>query len=238
MSETHGNIAVIPARGGSKRIAGKNVRPFAGRPLIEYAISLARKSGLFERVIISTDSAEVGEVAENAGAEVPFLRPAELADDHATTAALFRHALSELEADSRYAHACCIYPAVPFSTVADLRAGLALVAERGAASSFAVTGFAAPIWRAFEYKEDGSLAMVWPEHRDTRSQDLPECVHDVGQFYWVPVGAFLNEPVLFSEHARGVVYERWRAHDIDTEEDWILAETIYRALVAEGRLAS
>jgi pseudaminic acid cytidylyltransferase len=223
-------IAIIPARGGSKRILNKNIRPFAGRPLIEYAIDLARSSGLFTRIVVSTDSAETANLAEQAGAEVPFHRPAELADDHATTAAVLKHALEGLDARTQYDYACCIYPATPFTTPEDLHVGLNLATTSGAASVFAVTGFAAPIWRAMERQPDGSLTMVWPENRDTRSQDLPETFHDAGQFYWVPVAGFLDAPVLLTDQSRGVFFERWRAHDIDTEEDWMRAEAIYQIL--------
>ncbi|MGB0571207.1 MAG: pseudaminic acid cytidylyltransferase [Alphaproteobacteria bacterium] len=223
-------VAIIPARGGSKRIPGKNIRPFAGRPMIEYAVELARSSGLFVRVVVSTDSDEVTTVAEQAGAEVPFRRPAGLADDHTTTAAVLAHALDALDGRARYDYACCIYPATPFTTSDDLHAGLALVADGGAASSFAVAGFAAPIWRAMERGPEGNLSLVWPEHRAARSQDLPETFHDAGQFYWVPVDGFLDAPVLLTDSSRGVIFERWRAHDIDTEEDWVRAEAIYQTL--------
>lgn len=223
-------VAIIPARGGSKRIPRKNIRPFAGRPMIEYAVDLARYSGLFARIVVSTDSDEVATLAEQAGADVPFRRPGELAEDHTTTAAVLEHALGALDARAQYDYACCIYPATPFTTPDDLRAGLAFVADGGAASSFAVAGFAAPIWRALERRPDGSMAMVWPEHRDTRSQDLPEAFHDAGQFYWMPVVGFLDAPVLLTESSRGVVFERWRAHDIDTEEDWLRAEAIYQTM--------
>ena len=120
-------VAIIPARGGSKRIPGKNIRPFAGRPMIEYAVALAQSSGLFARIVVSTDSDEVATLAEQAGAEVPFRRPIELADDHATTAAVLEHALDALDARGQYDFACCIYPATPFTTPDDLRAGLAYV---------------------------------------------------------------------------------------------------------------
>jgi len=223
-------IAVIPARGGSKRIANKNIRAFAGRPLIEYAIELAQTSGLFERIVVSTDAPEIKEVALRAGVDVPFVRPAHLADDHAPTSPVFHHALEAVGAGDEFDYACCIYPATPFTTADDLRQGLALLVDDGASSSMAVTTFAASVWRAFERREDNTLAMIWPEHRDTRSQDLPEAFHDAGQFYWVPVQQFLQDPVLFSAQTRGVVYERWRAHDIDTNEDWTHAEMIFRSI--------
>lgn len=227
---SHRCIAVIPARGGSKRIVNKNIRAFAGRPLIEYAIELAQTSGLFERVVVSTDAPEIRDVALQAGADVPFVRPANLADDHAPTSPVFHHALEAVGAGSKFDYACCIYPATPFTIADDLRQGLALLADEGASSSMAVTTFAAPIWRALKQRQDNTLTMVWPEHRDTRSQDLPETFHDAGQFYWVSVLQFLQNPVLYSEQTRGVVYERWRAHDIDTNEDWTLAEMIFRSI--------
>jgi pseudaminic acid cytidylyltransferase len=226
----HACIAIIPARGGSKRIPKKNIRTFAGRPMIDHAIELTRSSGLFDRIIVSTDSPEIAAIAEQAGAEVPFMRPAPLADDHATTAAVLWHALEAIGSRGTFDFACCLYPATPFTTAADLRAGFDLVAGTGAASAFAVTRYAAPIWRAFKRQPNGRLTMLWPEHRDTRSQDLPEAFHDAGQFYWVPVPGFLDQPALLTDNSRGVVYEGWRAHDIDTEDDWMRAELIFRAL--------
>lgn len=226
-------LAVIPARGGSRRIPMKNIRRFAGRPMIEYAIELALGSRLFDRIVVSTDSPEIAEVSRRAGAEVPFFRPDHLADDDATTAAAFHHALEAVDAASRYEFACCLYPSSPFVAVVDLREGLSLVAEHRSGSALAVTTFGAPIWRAFERGEDGTLTMLWPENRDVRSQDLPEAVHDAGQFYWVPVAGFLAHPVLFTKTTRGVLMPRWRAHDIDTEEDWKRAELIFRALKSE-----
>jgi N-acylneuraminate cytidylyltransferase len=223
-------VAVIPARGGSKRIPHKNIRPFAGRPLIEYAIGLAQECGLFERIIVSTDSSEICEAAEKAGAEVPFMRPAMFSDDHVTSAAVIHHALEAIAAEDQYEYVCCLYPATPFTNSDDLQRGLALLIDGDAKSTFAVTRFAAPIRRAFEQRQDKTLALVWPEYRDTRSQDLRETYHDIGQFYWLPVQSFMQDQVLISEQSRGVVYERWRAHDIDTEEDWMLAETIFRSI--------
>lgn len=234
---THGSsraIAVIPARAGSKRIPDKNIRAFAGRPLIAWAIALARESGLFERVVVSTDGPAIRDIALAEGAEAPFMRPADLADDHTTTAAVFAHALQAVGARDVFDHACCLYPACPFTRTGDLAAGLALVADAGARSAFAVAPFPAPVWRSFTRDDDATMRMIWPEHRDTRSQDLPEAYYDVGQFYWVDVGRFLDEPVLLGENARGVVYERWRAHDIDTMEDWVQAELIYRAMTEGG----
>ena len=224
-------LAVIPARGGSKRISGKNIKPFCGRPMIEYAIDVAQRSGLFARIVVSTDSEDIATVARQAGAEVPFERPASLSGDHTTTAEVLQHALAELGATGIYDYACCIYPAVPFLCASDLRTGYNLIEIGETGSVFACSEFDAPIWRAFEQRSDGTLRLLWPEHRGTRSQDLPAAVHDLGQFYWVPVSGFMADPVLFTTTSRGVPIERHRAHDIDTPDDWRRAELIYRALV-------
>jgi pseudaminic acid cytidylyltransferase len=226
-------LAVIPARGGSQRIPGKNIKPFCGRPIIEYAIEVAQRSGLFARIVVSTDSEDVATIAKQAGAEVPFERPESLSGDYTTTAEVLQHALAELGAAGTYEHACCIYPAVPFLRARDLRAGYDLIAVGETGSVFACSEFDAPIWRAFEQRSDGTLGLLWPEYRDKRSQDLPTAVHDLGQFYWVPVSGFMADPVLFTGISRGVPIERHRAHDIDTSEDWRRAELIYRALVDE-----
>lgn len=223
-------VAVIPARGGSKRIPGKNVRRFAGRPVIEYAVAAARDSGLFDRIVVSTDSDAIAAAAEAAGAEVPFRRDAALADDFATTAAVLADGLERLGGAGALSHACCIYPAVPFLRPDDLRAGWDVVRTPGTLSAFAVTSYPGPIQRALRIADDGTLRMFWPEHRDTRSNDLPPAWRDAAQFYWVDVALFLRRRVLYGDTSRPVPIPRHRAHDIDTEEDWQLAELIYRAL--------
>lgn len=230
-------VAVIPARGGSKRIPGKNVRRFAGRPVIEYAVAAARDSGLFDRIVVSTDSDAIAAAAEAAGAEVPFRRDAGLADDFATTAAVLADALERLGGAGAVSHACCIYPAAPFLRPEDLRAGWDVVRTPGTLSAFAVTAYPGPIQRALRIGDDGTLRMVWPEHRDTRSNDLPQAWRDAAQFYWVDAALFLRERVLYGETSRPVPIPRHRAHDIDTEEDWQLAELVYGALHAGGPAA-
>lgn len=201
--------------------------------MIQYAIDLALSCQLFQRVIVSTDSVEIQEVAERSGAEAPFLRPAELAGDHTPTASVLAHALETLDDGNSFDYACCIYPAVPFTTPEDILDGLSLVREDGVGSAFAVTPFAAPIWRAFKKSSDSTLTMIWPENRNVRTQDLPVSFHDVGQFYWVPVRTFLHAPLLLTATSRGVEFPRWRAHDIDTEDDWIRAELIFLSLRKE-----
>jgi len=231
MTRPAGTVAIIPARGGSKRIPNKNVRPFAGKPMISYPITAALQSGVFDRVIVTTDSEEIAEVAVGHGAEAPFRRPARLADDHTTTAPVVVHALEWLAANGGPAtQACCIYATAPFIRPTDLEAGHRILTETGASSAFSVTSFAFPIFRALKVTGEGQLAMFWPEHRLTRSQDLPEAFHDAGQFYWIDVARFLADPNFYAADARPVVLPRHLVQDIDTPEDWTTAEHMYRAL--------
>ena len=218
------SIAVIPARGGSKRIADKNIRPFAGKPLISYSIQAAVSSGVFDKVVVSTDSDRIAETAVSYGAEVPFVRPPELSDDYTPLVPVVRHAIAELGmADG---HVCCILATAPFVQAEDLRKSYRLLTEHPSANFVVpVTTYAFPIQRAFK-QEDGYLALVNPEHQMTRSQDLPERFHDAGQFYWGTVEAFQNNPWVVS---RSLPYHipRWRVQDIDTLEDWESAEVLF-----------
>ena len=224
-------VAIIPARGGSKRIPGKNIRLFCGRPIIAYAIEAARRSGLFARILVSTDSDEIACIARAHGAETPFVRPAALADDVTTTAAVLAHALGALGAAAP-AHACCLYATAAFVTPEDLSAGFELLRARPFSTVIGVTSFPAPIFRALRRTDNGQVKMIWPEHRDTRSNDLPEALHDAGQFYWVCVDDFLDQPVLFGERTGAVRLPRRRVYDIDTVEDWEWAEAAYRTTMA------
>ena len=219
-----GSVAIIPARGGSKRIPGKNLRDFCGRPIIAYAIEAARDSGLFGRIVVSTESEEIARVA---GAEIPFSRPADLADDHATTSAALLHALNALT-DDGFEFACCLYPTAAFIGPAELKEGYELLHESGGRTVMTVTSFASSIRRALIENADGRLKMIWPEHRDARSNDLDEALHDAGQFYWVRVAEFLDRPVLIGGDVRGLRLDRRSVCDIDTEEDWQWAETAYQ----------
>jgi len=230
-------VAIIPARGGSKRIPNKNVRPFAGKPMISYPIAAAIASGLFDRVIVSTDSDTIAETAAAAGAEVPFRRPPELSDDHTATAPVIVHALRWLEqAGTPAVNACCIYATAPFIRTEDIRRGYSILKDKGVAAAFTVTSFAFPIFRSLKIAADGALAMNWPEHRNTRSQDLPEAFHDAGQFYWLDVARFLADPNLYSADARPIILPRYLVQDIDTLEDWATAEHMHRALQLAGAL--
>ncbi|MGZ3707393.1 MAG: pseudaminic acid cytidylyltransferase, partial [Bdellovibrionota bacterium] len=187
------NIAVIPARGGSKRIPGKNIRPFFGKPMIQHSIDAALGSGLFERVLVTTDSPEIAEVAIRAGAQVPMLRPAELSDDHTPTIPVLLHALREMAPKSTtYDYACCILATAPLIQVKSLLEGYELIRGRRASSVIAVTDFGYPIFRAFKQGEKGNLEWVWPEYALARSNDLPATFHDAGQFYWLDAQRFLT----------------------------------------------
>jgi N-acylneuraminate cytidylyltransferase len=230
---TGGAIAVIPARGGSKRIPRKNIREFAGKPIIAHSIECALRSGLFERVIVSTDDAEISEVARQFGAEVPFTRPLELSGDHTGTAEVITHAVRfVLNEGTQVSAVCCIYPTAPFLRSEDLARGLQVLESGELQFVFAATTFAYPIFRSFRRESNGGLSMLFPEHLNTRSQDLPEVLHDAGQFYWGKKDAWLHYTNIFGEFSSVVSIPRWRVQDIDTEEDWTRAEAMASSIDA------
>lgn len=222
-------LAVIPARGGSKRIPGKNIRSFCGKPMIAYSIAAAFESRVFDRVIVSTDSEQIAEVAKSNGADVPFVRPAELSDDRTPTIPVIRHAIEAVaEADGPISCACCLYATAPFVRASDLRRGLeALQADDTVDFAFPVTTFAFPIFRSLKMNGD-RVEMFFPEHQLTRSQDLPEAWHDAGQFYWGTCDAWRRSEGIFGSASIGLRIPRTRVQDIDTEEDWSRAELMYR----------
>jgi N-acylneuraminate cytidylyltransferase len=228
------NIAVIPARGGSKRIPRKNVRPFCGRPMIAWAIETALRSGLFARVIVSTDDDEIATVAAQCGAEAPFRRPAELADDHAGTVAVMTHAAHWLqEHDGPISNVCCIYATAALLRAEDLAAGLRLLESGHWDYAFSVTEYASSIFRALRQHPSGGVEMFFPEHRDTRSQDLPSALHDAAQFYWGRADAWNTGKPIFGPGSAAVVLPRWRVQDVDTEDDWRRAEIVHRLINSE-----
>jgi pseudaminic acid cytidylyltransferase len=225
------NIAIIPARGGSKRIPRKNIRDFCGKPIIGYSIETALQSGLFDRVIVSTDDEEIATVAQSFGAEVPFLRPAVLADDFSGTNSVVKHCLHWLqEHEIATDYACCIYATAPFLQADDLKEGYRRLVESGKSYSFSVTTFPFPIQRAIRINAQGCVEAINPDMIFKRSQDLEETYHDAGQFYWGRVDAFLDDVVTFSPESVPVVLPRYRVQDIDTYEDWRLAELMFAAL--------
>lgn len=225
------NVAIIPARGGSKRIPGKNVKHFLGKPIIAYSIEEALSSGLFDQVLVSTDSEEIAEIAKKYGAKVPFMRPSELSDDYTTTAPVIEHAVQWLQDQGENpAYVCCIYAAAPFIQSKYLAKGYELLRSKDCASSFPVTSFPFPILRASVIKDNGCLEMLWPEYELTRSQDLPEAYHDAGQFYWLNVKKFLSEKKIYPVDSRPVIMPRHLVQDVDTLEDWVRAEYMYKVI--------
>lgn len=227
-------VAVIPARGGSQRIPRKNIRPFGGRPMIGWSIEAALESALFDRVVVSTDDDEIAEIARACGAEVPFRRPAELADHHTATRPVVLHALHTLGVSAQtHPHTCWLTATAPFVTAADLRRGLQTLRASSADFAFSVTRFSFPIQRALRINADGRIEMVQPEHRTTRSQDLEPTFHDAGQFYWGRTEAVLADLPTLSPRAVPVLLPTHRVQDIDTPEDWERAERLFRLRDAE-----
>jgi pseudaminic acid cytidylyltransferase len=232
-------IAVIPARGGSKRIPRKNLRPFAGKPIIAYSIEAARDARLFDRIVVSTDDAEIAQAARTWGAETPFTRPAALSDDFTGTHAVAAHALTTLvdRTDLERTLACCLYPTAPFVTPDDLRRGFDLLNRSGKSFVFTATTFAFPIQRALRTLPDGGVAPFFPQWIESRSQDLEASCHDAGQFYWGRARAFCDGLPAFGDHAEAMILPRYRVMDIDTPEDWTQAELMYAALAGMKRSA-
>lgn len=223
-------LAIIPARGGSKRIPGKNIRHFLGKPVMAYPIGAALKSGLFDEVMVSTDDEQIARVAREHGAAVPFMRSAASADDYATTAQVLEEVLEKYKAKGReFEFACCLYPTAPFVTADILGEAYTKLAEEGYDSVFPVLRYSYPIWRSLKV-EDGRALMNWPEHLLSRSQDLPAAFHDAGQFYWFRVSEFLGSGKLFTANSGAIEISELEAQDIDTETDWQLAELKYRLL--------
>lgn len=224
-------VAVIIARGGSRRVPRKNVRRFCGRPMIAWPIAAARESGIFDAILVSTEEDEIAAVAEAHGAEAPFRRPMELADDRTGTLPVMAHAVRWFEEHrGTVSLACCIYGTAAFLQPRFLQEGLAAMRARADADfAFSVTSYGHPIFRAFQLGEDGRVAMFWPENEPKRSQDLPVAWHDAGQFYWGRPQAFKERSGVFSSNALGVIIPRHLVQDVDTPEDWELAERMFAA---------
>jgi len=225
-------IAIIPARGGSKRIPRKNLKSFCGRPIIGYTISAALESGVFDRIIVTTDDKEIANVARGLGAEVPFVRPAELSNDNATTVPVIAHAIAWASENwSPVEYACCIYATAPFVSANDIReAYQRLVDDRVTGYVFSATSFPFPIQRAFRITSSGHCSMFQPQHYNTRSQDLEEAFQDAGQFYWGSAQSYLSAKFFFSDDSKPFIIPRYRVQDIDTLQDWTRAEIMWRVL--------
>jgi N-acylneuraminate cytidylyltransferase len=218
------NLAIITARGGSKRIPRKNIKEFRGKPIIAYSIETALRSGLFSCVMVSTDDAEIASIAKLYGAEVPFLRSANNSNDVASTADVIKEVLDELKkAGKEYSNACCIYPTAPFISEQALTQAYDLLCEKNFDTVFPVCRFSYPIQRALQIEND-KTTMVWQENLNVRSQDLAPRYHDAGQFYWINTNAFLSELKLFTANTGSIILDELQVQDIDNETDWKIAE--------------
>ncbi len=220
-------IAIIPARGGSKRIPRKNIKDFLGQPIIAYSIEAALNSGLFSEVMVSTDDEEIAAIAKRFGAKVPFLRSAQSSDDFATTADVITEVLTWYnDAGYDFTYGCCIYPTAPLVKATTLAAAYNLLTSKHFDTVFPILRYSYPIWRSLKL-EEGKVAMNWPAHQNSRSQDLPAAFHDAGQFYWFDVPKFHNNPVLFTDNTGAIELSELEVQDIDTLTDWKLAEMKY-----------
>lgn len=221
-------LCVIPARGGSKRIPRKNIRDFCGKPMIAWSIEAAIKCKCFDRIVVSTDDKEIASVAMQYGAEIPFMRPAQLADDYTGTTAVIAHAIEWQNFHGEVPDkVCCLYATAPFVQATDLQKGFDILESSGAEFAFSVTSYAFPIQRAILITENQRVEMFQPEHFNTRSQDLEEAWHDAGQFYWGRATAWLANKPIFSCDAAPVLLPRHRVQDIDTPEDWERAALMF-----------
>lgn len=232
------NLAVIPARGGSKRIPRKNIRGFNGQPMIAYSIKAALQSECFEKVIVSTDDAEIAEVAKEFGAEVPFIRPEALSGDYVATAPVIKHALNWAvkEQGLPVSNICCIYATAPFIQVTAIQEALATLQESNLSYCFTATEYRFPIQRAVRLSKEQRVEMFMPEYFLTRSQDLEEAYHDAGQFYWGTVGAWESEEPIFSSRSVIKRLPSYLVQDIDTPEDWQRAALMHQLLKQQGLL--
>jgi pseudaminic acid cytidylyltransferase len=226
------NICVIPARGGSRRIPRKNIKEFNGKPIIAYSIEAALKSNCFSKVIVSTDDREIAEVAEKFGAHVPFVRPFELSNDYAGTIPVIKHAINWMEkANKKFDNVCCLYATAPFIQPKIISKAYHQLLESKKDFCFSITSFPFPIQRAIKIDQNNEMNMFYPEYFNKRSQDLDKSFHDAGQFYWGKVQAFKDELPIFSEASSPYVLPRHLVQDIDTMEDWVRAEIMFKVLL-------
>ena len=224
------NLAIIPARSGSKRIPRKNIREFLGKPIIAYSIEAALQSGLFEELMVSTDDKEIAEIAVKYGAKVPFYRNAEISSDFTTTMEVIQEVLITYKNlySREFDLICCIYPTAPLIQVDHLKKGLNLLLEHDFNTVFPVIDFGYPIWRGVEISNEGKTKMIWPEYQNSRSQDLKKVYHDAGQWYWMKRDQLVQ--TIFSHNTGSVVLSEDEVQDIDSLTDWKLAELKYKVL--------
>jgi N-acylneuraminate cytidylyltransferase len=225
-------LAVIPARGGSKRIPRKNINLFGGKPIIAWSICAAINSNCFDRIIVSTDDPEIAEIAKAFGADVPFMRPVELSDDFSGTIPVVAHAIKWQNQNGEMPQqVCCIYATAPFIRSVDIVCGLKILNSDNVDYAFAVTKFTSPIQRAIRVTEDRRIEMLRPEYFSVRSQDLDEAWHDAGQFYWGKARAWLEHREVFTNQAAPVPIPHYRVQDIDTQDDWLRAEALFNFML-------
>lgn len=224
-------IAIIPARGGSKRIPRKNIRPFCGKPMISYSIEAAINSKLFDEVMVSTDDKEIANIARQYGAKVPFMRSEKNADDYAGTVDVILEVLNDYDKlGVSFTYVCCIYPTAPLIQIKHLMYAYNVMLEQNFETVFPVTLFSFPILRALQLDENKKASMIWPENMAKRSQDLPNAYHDSGQFYWMNGTAIQTIKKIYSNNSGVVILDDMEVQDIDNETDWKLAELKYQLL--------
>lgn len=230
---THQAIAIIPARGGSKRIPRKNIKSFLGKPAISYSISAALESNLFDEVMVSTDDEEIANIAIKYGAKVPFLRSPETSNDFAGTAAVLEEVLKNYKKNGNtFNIACCIYPVAPLISVPKLKEAMNLLTENKLDSCFPVCRYSSPIWRAIEMNSEKKIKMIWPENENKRTQDLPSAYFDAGQFYWFNTHNFLRTGEFLTDATGAILLDDLHVQDIDTMTDWKLAELKFKLINA------
>lgn len=231
MNSISKTIAIIPARGGSKRIPRKNIKLFLGKPIIAYSIEEAIKSNLFDEVMVSTDDQEIAEIAKQYGAKVPFLRTAKNANDFASTVDVIIEVIDSYKSQNiSFDNICCIYPTAPFVSIQKLRKSLELLENKGLDTVFPVIQYSFPVQRAMRVFEENLIRMIEPEHMSTRSQDLEPTYHDSGQFYWLKTDRILVHKKLWTDRTGFIEINELEAQDIDTETDWKIAELKYKMM--------
>lgn len=223
-------LAIITARGGSKRIPRKNIKPFLGKPIIEYSIDAAISSGMFSEVMVSTDDQEIVDISTKAGATVPFMRSEKTANDYATTLDVLLEVIEEYESRGKhFDYMCCLYPTAPFVTANAISEAMNILIDKQADTVFPVVKFSFPPQRCMIVK-DGKLEAKWPEYTQTRSQDLEPYYHDCGQFYCINVNSFLDQRKIMMNNVLPFFQDEINVQDIDTMEDWAIAEMKYKIL--------
>jgi len=225
------NIAIIPARGGSKRIPQKNIKPFCGKPMIAWSIEAAKSAGIFDHIFISTDDSEIAEVALEYGAEVPFVRPQELSDDFSGTTAVIAHATEWVVNQGIDVSAvCCIYATAPLIQAEDIKKGSEILETERWDYVFSASALDSQVFRSFVVNEQLEVEMIFPQYFTTRTQDLPVAMQDAAQFYWGKPSAWMSNKRIFDKHSTCVNIPSWRVRDIDNQDDWIKAEIIFNQI--------